>query len=67
MTTTQKTKADPQVEQVKEQTKAIFRGVKERLEPVDQWVRTTSRERPVLLLAGVFGLGYLVGRLLRRR
>ncbi len=40
--------------------------LKERLAPVDEWVRETSKERPVLLLAGALGLGYLIARLLRR-
>jgi hypothetical protein len=63
---TETTKAD-HVEQVKEQAVALFDRAKERLKPVDEWVRTTTREHPVLLLAGAFGVGYLVARLLRRR
>src|SRR5206468_2487922 len=40
--------------------------LKERIAPVDQWVRTLVRERPLLALAGALGIGYLVGRLVRR-
>jgi ABC-type hemin transport system substrate-binding protein len=66
MTTTESTTTD-QVAHVKEQAEAFFHRAKERLKPVDDWIRTTARERPVLLLAGAFGIGYLVARLLRRR
>jgi ElaB/YqjD/DUF883 family membrane-anchored ribosome-binding protein len=40
--------------------------IREKVAPVDQWVRTLARERPLLVLAGALGIGYLVGRLLRR-
>ena len=40
--------------------------IKDRLAPVDQWVRKLAREQPLLLVAGAVGLGYLVGRLVRR-
>jgi ElaB/YqjD/DUF883 family membrane-anchored ribosome-binding protein len=37
-----------------------------RLAPVDEWIRTQARERPFLVLGGALGAGYLIGRLLRR-
>lgn len=40
--------------------------LKGRIAPVDHWVRTLARERPFLALAGALGIGYLVGRLIRR-
>jgi hypothetical protein len=40
--------------------------VKERLAPIDTWVRTLAREQPLLALAGAIGVGYLLGRLIRR-
>lgn len=44
----------------------LISRAKERIAPVDQWVRTLARERPLLALAGALGIGYLVGRLIRR-
>ncbi len=52
---------------VKEQAEALLTRVKDGLAPVDEWVRSTARENPVLLLAGALGAGYLLARLLRRR
>ena len=67
MTTTDHASLDAQLGRVKEQAQEILGQVKDRLEPADRWVRTMAKERPVLLLAGALGVGYLVARLLRSR
>ena len=49
-----------------ERAQEVVDRVKQHLAPVDSWIRTMARERPLLTLAGAAGLGYLVGRLIRR-
>jgi hypothetical protein len=49
-----------------ERAQALVSQVKQRMEPVDAWIRTLARERPLVALAGALGIGYLVGRLIRR-
>ena len=51
---------------LQERAEAWAEEMKERFEPVDTWIRTTTRERPLLALAGAVGIGYFLGRLLRR-
>jgi ElaB/YqjD/DUF883 family membrane-anchored ribosome-binding protein len=49
-----------------ERARALAWQIKRRLEPADTWVRTLVRERPLVALAGAAGIGYLLGRLIRR-
>jgi hypothetical protein len=51
---------------LRERARAMAEGVRERFAPVDTWIRTQARERPLLALAGAIGIGYLLGRLIRR-
>ena len=51
---------------VGEQTEEVMAAVKQRLAPIDVWIRTQASERPLLMLVAAAGVGYLVGRLLRR-
>lgn len=51
---------------VRERAQEIVARVKEGLAPVDEWIRTLARERPVVALAGALGIGYLLGRVIRR-
>lgn len=44
----------------------VVTRVKDRLAPVDTWVRELARDRPLVALAGAVGVGYLLGRLIRR-
>jgi ElaB/YqjD/DUF883 family membrane-anchored ribosome-binding protein len=59
---TNETEASP----LRERAETLAWQVKQRMEPVDAWVRTLVRERPLVALAGALGIGYLVGRLIRR-
>jgi hypothetical protein len=51
---------------VKKQALQLLAKVQERLEPVDALVRRAVRDQPLLTLVGVLGVGYLLGRLVRR-
>ena len=53
-------------ETVRERAEELAAHLKERVAPVDHWVRTMARQQPLLVLAGAIGIGYFVGRLLRR-
>ena len=54
------------LEPLQERAEQVAAQLKEKLAPVDNWIRTVARERPLLLLAGALGTGYLIGRLIRR-
>jgi ElaB/YqjD/DUF883 family membrane-anchored ribosome-binding protein len=51
---------------LRERAQELSTQIKQRIEPVDTWVRTLARERPLVALAGALGIGYLIGRLIRR-
>ena len=53
-------------EPAKEAADEVIGRVKEKLAPIDQWIRTLAREQPMVALAGAVGVGYLIGRLIRR-
>jgi hypothetical protein len=57
---------DDAQEVLQQQMETFVKGAKERLEPIDNWVRDMARERPLMLVAGAVGLGYVIGRVLRR-
>lgn len=44
----------------------VVAQIKERVAPIDQWIRTFAREQPILALATAIGIGYLAGRLIRK-
>jgi len=41
--------------------------VKQRMTPVDLWVRTTTQEHPYLVVSTAVGVSFLAGFLMRRR
>lgn len=41
--------------------------VKQRMAPVDHWVRTTTQEHPYLVVSTAVGVSFLAGFLMRRR
>ena len=49
-----------------ERVRELVAEAAERLAPIDRWVRTTARDRPLVALAAAVTAGYLVGRLFRR-
>jgi hypothetical protein len=54
------------VEPLRERAEEVVERVKRTMAPVDEWIRTLAREQPMVALAGAVGIGYLVGRLIRR-
>ena len=54
------------VEPIKERARDAAEEVKRRMAPVDQWLRDVARDQPMLARAGAVGVGYLLGRLIRR-
>ena len=54
------------VEHLQERAEEVAAQLKDRLAPVDHWIRTMARERPLLTLAAALGAGYLLGRAIRR-
>ena len=49
-----------------ERAQEAVNTIKLRFAPADEWLRRMARDRPLATLAGAAGLGYLVGRLIRR-
>ena len=44
----------------------LYEDGKERLQPVDSWLKAMVTERPLVAIGAVFGIGYVIGRLIRR-
>ena len=53
--------------QAEKEAQVIVQEFKERLEPLDQWVRTTTQEHPYLVVGSAIGVSFLAGFLMRRR
>ena len=45
----------------------LLEGAKERLAPLDSWVRMITQERPYLVVGSAAGASFLAGFLMRRR
>ena len=51
---------------VQEGAEAVMSQLKDKLAPVDRFVRMAIQERPLMTLGVALGAGYLIGRLIRR-
>lgn len=60
-------KTEAGIDTLKDYARSAADQAKAQLEPIGSWLKETIAERPLTLLAGTLGLGYLVGRLVRRR
>jgi ElaB/YqjD/DUF883 family membrane-anchored ribosome-binding protein len=45
----------------------LLAAAKERLAPLDSWVKNTTREHPYVVVSSVMGASFLAGFLMRRR
>ena len=60
-------KAKDALGEAEKEAQVIVTELKERLEPLDQWVRTTTTEHPYLVVGSAIGVSFLAGFLMRRR
>jgi ElaB/YqjD/DUF883 family membrane-anchored ribosome-binding protein len=58
---------EKELHKMRDHAEDIGGAVKDRLRPVDSWVRTLVEDRPLVALGGAMAIGYLAARLLRRR
>ena len=54
------------VEPLRQRAEDVLQQAKQKAAPIDAWLRTLARDQPVLALAGAVGVGFLLGRLVRR-
>lgn len=45
----------------------VIKDFKERMAPVDEWVRTTTTEHPYLVVGAAVGVSFMAGFMVRRR
>jgi hypothetical protein len=65
-TTVMDDEVDDRFEELSDQAERIFNTAREKLAPVDNWVRRMAQEHPVATLLGAAGIGYVLARIVRR-
>lgn len=56
--------AHKKLDQVQDKARGVLDDTVERLTPIDRWLRSSTRNRPLLMLGGAVGVGLLAGLLL---